>query len=415
MTRTLPFKKITACIGLCISVLTAHAQNVGPYGMTVSAFKTTAEVTSFPIKTLKVVELVVPDDTQAPVLVVASGSRMFTPSIFMQNVSQADRPIVTLTQGFDTTTVNNMIDGNFSTYQDFYYSGPNGENSVGITFSYDKPITSSSLKLSFDANVTLPETVAILYKPVQSSTCKKKDAQGNCLLDSIVPLQKFTGTTVFFPKITATAFQVLFTYRAPLRISEMSFDQENKKIEPRKVRFLALPNTEYTLFAQPDRNTTPEYISAMPNLVSDDGIYREKKVVEFIPNPKYRQADTDIDGAPDVMDNCPSTSNVNQKDEDTNGKGDACEDYDRDGYMNSLDNCPLVPNYDQRDKDRDGKGDFCDKEESRFLEANVWVPWVALGVSGVVIVGLFAHVVYHGLKRRSEEEGELVAEQEKKG
>jgi hypothetical protein len=35
--------------------------------------------------------------------------------------------------------------------------------------------------------------------------------------------------------------------------------------------------------------------------------------------------DSDLDGAPDDVDNCPSLPNANQRDSDGNGKGDACE------------------------------------------------------------------------------------------
>jgi hypothetical protein len=58
--------------------------------------------------------------------------------------------------------------------------------------------------------------------------------------------------------------------------------------------------------------------------------------------------DADGDGIPDTLDNCPQTSNPDQRNFDGDGVGDAC------------DNCPNVPNPDQRDRDGDGKGDACD-------------------------------------------------------
>jgi len=57
--------------------------------------------------------------------------------------------------------------------------------------------------------------------------------------------------------------------------------------------------------------------------------------------------DTDLDGIPDCMDNCPLVSNPEQADLDGDGIGDAC------------DNCPWIYNPDQLDTNGDGVGDVC--------------------------------------------------------
>lgn len=57
--------------------------------------------------------------------------------------------------------------------------------------------------------------------------------------------------------------------------------------------------------------------------------------------------DSDGDGVPDSIDNCPHVANADQKDSDHDGVGDAC------------DNCPLVANPDQKDSNGDGIGDAC--------------------------------------------------------
>lgn len=94
--------------------------------------------------------------------------------------------------------------------------------------------------------------------------------------------------------------------------------------------------------------------------------------------------DSDGDGIPDVLDNCPTVfnpvrpmDNGQQGDADGDMVGDACDvcpldanttsctpvnpnDRDHDGIPNTQDNCPDVPNPQQTDADGDGKGDACD-------------------------------------------------------
>ncbi|MBS1938265.1 MAG: thrombospondin type 3 repeat-containing protein [Bacteroidetes bacterium] len=71
------------------------------------------------------------------------------------------------------------------------------------------------------------------------------------------------------------------------------------------------------------------------------------------PNP-----DSDGDGVPDCLDNCPLVANPLQEDFDHDGVGDAC------------DNCPWVYNPDQADSNGDGIGDAC----SNILVQEVGTP-----------------------------------------
>ena len=61
-----------------------------------------------------------------------------------------------------------------------------------------------------------------------------------------------------------------------------------------------------------------------------------------------RIADSDGDGLPEALDNCPGVPNLDQADSDGDGAGDVC------------DNCPDWPNASQSDLDGDGAGDTCD-------------------------------------------------------
>ena len=74
-------------------------------------------------------------------------------------------------------------------------------------------------------------------------------------------------------------------------------------------------------------------------------------------------SDIDGDGIIDSLDNCPNVSNANQRDFDSNGEGDACEDSDGDGILDKQDICPLIPNPGQEDLNFNGIGDACEDSD----------------------------------------------------
>jgi hypothetical protein len=80
--------------------------------------------------------------------------------------------------------------------------------------------------------------------------------------------------------------------------------------------------------------------------------------------------DTDNDGISDEHDNCPHTSNADQVDSNSDGVGNAC-DRDGDGVRDDNDNCPSIPNPEQLDFDEDGQGDACDDGPGRYSGSNV--------------------------------------------
>ncbi|HOB75940.1 MAG TPA: thrombospondin type 3 repeat-containing protein [Phycisphaerae bacterium] len=81
--------------------------------------------------------------------------------------------------------------------------------------------------------------------------------------------------------------------------------------------------------------------------------------------------DDDDDGVADAFDNCPLIPNPDQTDTDQNGVGDACDtDKDSDGVRDGVDNCPVIANPDQADADQDGRGDACDGDDDNDGKPN---------------------------------------------
>lgn len=121
--------------------------------------------------------------------------------------------------------------------------------------------------------------------------------------------------------------------------------------------------------------------------------------------------DFDLDGIPDVIDNCPINPNRDQADRDSDRVGDVCDQYDNritgspanpiinlypninipapqiiylnqpadpvpsddrdgDGIADASDNCPNTPNATQSDIDGDGIGDACDPIDNRDTDGD---------------------------------------------
>jgi hypothetical protein len=93
-------------------------------------------------------------------------------------------------------------------------------------------------------------------------------------------------------------------------------------------------------------------------------------VIKADPTPPDN-ADTDNDGIPNNVDNCPWSANPGQEDLDADAIGDVCDDdVDGDGVLNITDNCLLTYNPDQEDINTDGIGDAC-QDLTEIIEPSI--------------------------------------------
>jgi len=94
----------------------------------------------------------------------------------------------------------------------------------------------------------------------------------------------------------------------------------------------------------------------------EDGIPNSLDNCPTIPN--HNQANHDTDYLGDACDNCPNDNNNDQLDNDGDGLGDVCdEDDDNDGILDIDDNCVFFASPNQNDNDGDGLGDVCDEDD----------------------------------------------------
>ena len=258
-----------------------------------------------------------------------------------------------------------LTDGRLDTYSDFDLNEADMMQRSEIIFDFGEVTKTQGFKIYLPDNVRLPNRVLVYDMD-----------HARILLNN----EKVTDNIIRYPETESRQIAIRFEHIQPLRMAELDFISESKKIE-RSIRFLALPEHEYRIYVGKEYHIPVRYGSEMPNLEGDKEIFELKEGdLNFVDNPVFKEPDSDKDGIIDKFDNCVDIPNKDQKDLDQNGRGDACDDFDRDGVINSRDNCPLEPNFAQTDSDRDGVGDACDKEESRFFEKNKWLIWVAFGV-----------------------------------
>lgn len=344
-----------------------------------SAFESSVDIVpNITLPTVVEVPVSDPSFRRGGYIVYESTTKSFQPSLYRESFSVAP---VTVSFASDITpsmgSVAALSDGTLSSSVEFPVSADAGENTIRLSATLSQPMTVTGFSLSLEQFVALPRWVEV--------SAVSEDGSSRIVLSKT----SVSSQSTRFPKTTASKFIITLSYIQPLRMSEVSFfDEDALQSDGRSVRFLARPGEKYTLYFQADRpfaNTAGESAN-----FSDDRDVKKLSPLAIRMNPLFHPADTDGDGVRDTMDNCVTIANPDQADENRNGLGDACDDYDKDGIINSKDNCPSHPNRNQLDTDHDGKGDVCDGEESRLTESRPWLPWVAMGFGVIVVASLFA-------------------------
>lgn len=309
----------------------------------------------------------------------------FQPYFFLEHFRTERIPVSVSVQSGATEGIK-MLDGDTQTFTEFAL--PESEQGQArLVLTSAKSMSLSGMTFLLDQYVALPTLVEI----------RALTSEGEKIVLARSPMR---GATVVFPKTSAKEWAISLTYGQLLRITEVVLHEEGSGvISSPALRFLAQPGHGYQIYFDSDRSV-PMRVGEAANLALDTDVLR-LGLVTAQKNTGYTLADTDIDGVPDIHDNCVSISNADQKDVNTNDRGDICDDFDKDGVINSLDNCPNDPNYNQADIDGDKIGDVCDSEESRVTEKYPWLPWAGMGFAGLVLAVLFGITARGMMKKDS--------------
>jgi hypothetical protein len=381
------FKKIILCIA-CLAFAGGHVlyAQTAEQQEVLSAYQQYMEIGPFDIVVPTVVSLPIEERflERYQFVVAEEGVSTFQP--YYLEVTQTSSPaLVSVATQTSTGNPRFMVDNDLDTYVD-YDLPSDGRGVATITLTAQKPVTVSTMSLLLDRYVALPTSVEVIAIDGEEEKI-------------VVAKKRMTGQTVSFLETTAQMWRIQLEYAQPLRINELRLVQNDvENTTERSIRFLAQPNTSYTVYMDPDRHVSVQTVES-GDLTGDDDVL-ELNSVETKENPLYTKADVDQDGVPDSVDNCVREPNTDQQDIDNNGRGDVCDDHDRDGHINSKDNCQNEPNRDQKDTDGDGIGDVCDDEESRVTEKYAWLPWAGMGLVGLVIASLFV-ITIRGMKHDS--------------
>jgi hypothetical protein len=298
-------------------------------------------------------------------------SQTFVPNITVTKNTPPPK-IYSIRNSASNENLDSLFDGNLSTKKDFYLNGT-AQNSINLNVNFASPIKTNLFTLSLDRNVSLPDYVTL--KALVGM-------EWVTVLNKVKP----SGYAISFPETTATMWIITVDFSQSIRITDISFTSFQSYSEKINVRFLAQPNSNYTIYANPD--SSPIWYSVNDTAHLQTNKYKVIGLMNLSHNPLFTEPDADTDGVIDTIDNCIININSDQRDEDGNGVGDVCDDYDNDKIPNYIDNCPNLPNYYQTDTDADKIGDECDPDESRITEKYPIVVWFGLAISSLIFLSL---------------------------
>jgi len=345
----------------------------------IDSFKTKYEVVSPELVKPTVVSVVIPEIGNYGIAIVENETDALQPSLRIRLGEETQYS--TLNSSALIGEEANLFDNDFDTSTEFDLDRDNGK--AYLEFEASKPVTSNSISLSLDNYVAPPHKIGI-------------SAWVNSGWKTVLALDETNRVYLNFPETTASKWRIEFEHGQPLRLREISLREKSGKDDNSgfEIRWLARPDMSYTLYTDAQAYTAIK--TAEKGILQGDKLEVIKlEEGEESQNPAFIEPDTDEDGIPNYIDNCISLSNPDQEDVDSNGAGDACEDFDGDRIKNSKDNCPDHPNRSQKDEDGDGIGDVCDGEESRLTERNKWLPWAAMIMTAVIIVLMVASTLKH--------------------
>lgn len=374
---------IIAALFLCSLGMYAEAGGVNMY---IPAFRSMTTIGPVATPVPVVVDAPLPRDmTQNFDFLVVNSNGGTLPWRVIEETTTMSTPFtLTLMANGEEEETYPLMDHNTFTSTTLFPAPPSqgeGGGSAEFTIRTAEPVELSGLSFDFGSNVLLAGDLITVQALV------------NGRYETILANAPLASERVSFVPTSAEEWIVSVWYVQPLVIREFRLTEELvEESVTRSLRFLAQPGATYTVYRNPDRYMGIEE-SESGDLTDKRGVMSVLYPAEM-PNPRYDASDRDSDGLKDRVDNCADEANPNQEDINQNGIGDACEDFDRDFVPNPIDNCINLPNAGQQDTDGDGIGDACDGEESRLTERLPWVPWVGMGVAGLVLVGLFAFVAF---------------------
>ncbi len=336
-----------------------------------SNYKNTNDIQVPEIKLASTIKVSLPVSQDLGVAVIENKTKEPQPTAIIHNNQKANAVISDSSE--IKGSIDNILDNDHLTKTEFDLDKDDGHAYIVIDFSQE--ILSSNLVLYLDKYVALPHNIEV-----------KAYLDGAYF--TVFAKSKIYSNYINFPETKSSKWRIDFWHSQPLRLEEINIiDQSEKDTITYDVVWLARPGETYTLYS--DATTyEPLKTGESGNLLKDLDNIITAQIINTAANPDYKDPDIDKDGIIDYVDNCVMVENSDQKDIDKNGRGDACEDHDKDGIIDSKDNCPNHPNYAQKDEDGDNIGDACDGEESRLTERLTWLPSVAMGFAGLIVLML---------------------------